>query len=107
MFQSTAIRDLNFSIQRLEKARTDYRAALLWMKNVSEKLQNPDYYNQLAKFREVCYTVRTYMKCMCVVYHTCMYESDYYVFVMSLFEFVYHAHILFLPGSCGIYLLCI
>ena len=64
VFQSTAIRDLNISIDRLEKARTDYRAALLWMKDVSEKLHNPDYHNQLAKFREVC--VMWYIICMCV-----------------------------------------
>ncbi len=61
VFQSTAIRDLNISIDRLEKARTDYRAALLWMKDVSEKLHNPDYHNQLAKFREVCVSVVHYM----------------------------------------------
>ena len=53
VFESTAIRDLNFSIDRLEKARTDYRAALLWMKDVSERLRNPDYQNQLVRFREV------------------------------------------------------
>ena len=54
VFRVTAIRDLSISIQRLQKARTEYRAALLWMKDVSEKLQNPDYRNQLYKFREVC-----------------------------------------------------
>ena len=54
VFRVTAIRDLSLSIQRLQKARTEYRAALLWMKDVSEKLQNPDYRNQLFKFREVC-----------------------------------------------------
>ena len=53
VFRVTAIRDLGLSIQHLQKARTEYRAALLWMKDVSEKLQNPDYRNQLFKFREV------------------------------------------------------
>ncbi len=53
VFQTTAIRDLNISIERLEKARTDYRAALLWMKDVSDKLHNPDYPNQLTRYREV------------------------------------------------------
>ena len=52
-FRASAIKDLDVSIQTLEKARTEYRAALLWMKNVSDKLQNPDYSDQLAKFREV------------------------------------------------------
>lgn len=52
-FSNTAIKDLTESIQQLEKARADYRAALLWMKNVSDKLHNPDYPNQLTRFREV------------------------------------------------------
>ena len=56
-FRESAIRDLAISIQLLEKARSEYRAALLWMKNVSMKLQNPDYRDQLAKFREVCVCV--------------------------------------------------
>ena len=53
VFRGSAIRDLNESIQLLEKARTEYRAALLWMKDVSEKLHNPDYRDQLIRFREV------------------------------------------------------
>lgn len=52
-FKASAISDLDYSIRTLEKARTEYRAALLWMKKVSEKLQDPDYRDQLAKFREV------------------------------------------------------
>lgn len=52
-FSSSAIGDLSESIKRLEKARADYRAALLWMKDVSEKLHNPDAREQLARFREV------------------------------------------------------
>ena len=55
-FSNNAISDLNESIRRLEKSRVDYRAALLWMKNVSEKLHDPDQRNQLARFREVLYT---------------------------------------------------
>ena len=53
-FEASALSDLSLSIQTLEKARTDYRAALLWMKDVSGKLQNPDYRDQLVRFREVC-----------------------------------------------------
>lgn len=52
-FSHTAIGDLSESIKRLEKARVDYRAALLWMKDVSARLHNPDAREQLAKFREV------------------------------------------------------
>ena len=53
VFQDSAVRDLQHSIELLEKSRTDYRAALLWMKDVSEKLRNPDYRDQLVRFREV------------------------------------------------------
>ena len=52
-FSNNAIVDLNESIRRLEKSRVEYRAALLWMKDVSEKLHDPDRRNQLARFREV------------------------------------------------------
>ena len=52
-FEASALSDLSLSIQTLEKARTDYRAALLWMKDVSGKLHNPDYRDQLVRFREV------------------------------------------------------
>ena len=52
-FEASALSDLSVSIHTLEKARTDYRAALLWMKDVSGKLQNPDYRDQLVRFREV------------------------------------------------------
>jgi hypothetical protein len=51
-FEASALSDLTISIQTLEKARTDYRAALLWMKDVSGKLHNPDYRDQLVRFRE-------------------------------------------------------
>ena len=67
-FRDSAIRDLAISIQLLEKARSEYRAALLWMKDVSMKLQNPNYRDQLAKFREVCVCV-----CVCV----CVHAEDY------------------------------
>jgi len=60
-FRESAIRDLANSIHLLEKARSEYRAALLWMKDVSMKLQNPDYHNQLAKFREVCECMWVYV----------------------------------------------
>ena len=52
-FLNNALTDLSYSIQRLEKARTDYRAALLWMRDVSAKLQNPDHRDELVKFRQV------------------------------------------------------
>ena len=52
-FCGSGLGDLSDSIRRLEKARADYRAALLWMKAVSEKFRNPDSKWQLGKFREV------------------------------------------------------
>ena len=63
-FEASALSDLTISIQTLEKARTDYRAALLWMKDVSGKLHNPDYRDQLVRFREVS----TDVNCLWCVY---------------------------------------
>lgn len=57
-FMGNALTDLDQSIQRLEKARTDYRAALLWMRDVSAKLQNPDHRDELVKFRQVHWEVK-------------------------------------------------
>lgn len=51
-FQYRAISDCNLTIRRMEKARTEYRAALLWMKDVSQEL-DPDTFKQLEKFRKV------------------------------------------------------
>jgi len=36
----------------MEKVRTEYRASLSWMKNVSQEL-DPDTYKQLERFRKV------------------------------------------------------
>lgn len=44
---------LHLCMCRMEKTRKEYRAALLWMKDVSEKLHNPDLKDQLSKFRKV------------------------------------------------------
>lgn len=51
-FRYRAISDTLMTINRMEAARTEYRGALLWMKNVSEEL-DPDTYKQLEKFRKV------------------------------------------------------
>ena len=72
-FRESAIRDLANSIHLLEKARSEYRAALLWMKDVSMKLQNPDYHNQLTKFREVCECMHSQAGCVIL----CMYHIVY------------------------------
>lgn len=49
-FRARAIGDTESTIKRMETARTEYRGALMWMKNVSEEL-DPDMYKKLDKFR--------------------------------------------------------
>ncbi|XP_046331882.1 islet cell autoantigen 1-like isoform X1 [Haliotis rufescens] len=56
-FRYRAISDTLVTINRMEGARTEYRGALLWMKNISEEL-DPDTYKQLEKFRKVQGQVR-------------------------------------------------
>ena len=51
-FRVRAIQDTGLTVKTMEKARTDYRGALAWMKNVSTEL-DPDTYKQLEKFRKV------------------------------------------------------
>uniref|UniRef100_A0A8C1DXJ4 Islet cell autoantigen 1-like n=1 Tax=Cyprinus carpio carpio TaxID=630221 RepID=A0A8C1DXJ4_CYPCA len=50
-FRRRAIADSLLTVSRMEKARTEYRGALLWMKDVSQEL-DPDTYKQLEKFRK-------------------------------------------------------
>ena len=57
-FRQRAIEDTNWTVQNMEKVRTEYRGALLWMKNVSTEL-DPDTYKQLEKFRKVQFHVKT------------------------------------------------
>ena len=45
------------TLEQMEKMRTEYRGALMWMKNISRDF-NPDQYNQLEKFRQVQEIVR-------------------------------------------------
>nr|XP_015214860.1 PREDICTED: islet cell autoantigen 1-like protein isoform X1 [Lepisosteus oculatus]XP_015214861.1 PREDICTED: islet cell autoantigen 1-like protein isoform X1 [Lepisosteus oculatus]XP_015214862.1 PREDICTED: islet cell autoantigen 1-like protein isoform X1 [Lepisosteus oculatus] len=56
-FRRRAISDSLITVERMEKARTEYRGALLWMKDVSQEL-DPDTYKQLEKFRKVQAQVR-------------------------------------------------
>lgn len=51
-FRYRAISDTLVTVNRMEVARTEYRGALLWMKDVSEEL-DPDTSKQLQKFRTV------------------------------------------------------
>ena len=57
-FQQRAIQDTWWTVESMEKQRTEYRGALLWMSNVSKEL-DPDTYRQLEKFRKVQGHVKT------------------------------------------------
>ncbi|KAK0148386.1 Islet cell autoantigen 1-like protein [Merluccius polli] len=56
-FRRRAIADTLLTVERMERARTEYRGALLWMKDASQEL-DPDTYKQLEKFRKVQSQVR-------------------------------------------------
>ncbi|KAK7066105.1 Islet cell autoantigen 1 [Halocaridina rubra] len=56
-FQTRAVEDTLCTVTEMEKIRTEYRGALMWMKNISQDF-NPDQYHQLEKFREVQGTVK-------------------------------------------------
>uniref|UniRef100_A0A8D0L8V8 Islet cell autoantigen 1 like n=1 Tax=Sphenodon punctatus TaxID=8508 RepID=A0A8D0L8V8_SPHPU len=56
-FNHRAVSDTMLTINRMERARTEYRGALLWMKDVSQEL-DPDTCNQMEKFRKVQLQVR-------------------------------------------------
>lgn len=51
-FRQRAIEDTRWTVESMEKSRTEYRGALMWMKNVSTEL-DPDTFKQLEKFRKV------------------------------------------------------
>ncbi|XP_026686388.1 islet cell autoantigen 1 [Diaphorina citri] len=51
-FRHRAIEDTLYNVTAMEKARTEYRAALNWMKDISQEL-DPDTFKQLEKFKKV------------------------------------------------------
>ena len=57
-FRYRAITDTWVNIRKMESARTEYRGALLWMKNISMEL-DPDTSKKLEKFRRVQSQVKT------------------------------------------------
>ncbi|XP_054637091.1 islet cell autoantigen 1 isoform X1 [Dunckerocampus dactyliophorus] len=57
-FRFRAISDTWLTVNRMEQSRTEYRGALLWMKDVSQEL-DPDTHKQMEKFRKVQAQVRT------------------------------------------------
>ncbi|XP_044534237.1 islet cell autoantigen 1 [Gracilinanus agilis] len=56
-FRYRAISDTWLTVNRMEQYRTEYRGALLWMKDVSQEL-DPDLLKQMEKFRKVQAQVR-------------------------------------------------
>ncbi|XP_059364468.1 islet cell autoantigen 1-like isoform X3 [Carassius carassius] len=56
-FHYRAISDTWLTVNRMEESRTEYRGALLWMKDVSQEL-DPDTHKQMEKFRKVQTQVR-------------------------------------------------
>ncbi|XP_007904083.1 islet cell autoantigen 1-like [Callorhinchus milii] len=56
-FRRRAVSDTLLTMNRMEQSRTEYRGALLWMKDVSQEL-DPDTYKQMEKFRKVQVQVR-------------------------------------------------
>lgn len=56
-FRYRAISDTWLTVNRMEQARTEYRGALLWMKDISQEL-DPDTHKQMEKFRKVQAQVR-------------------------------------------------
>ncbi|XP_038642835.1 islet cell autoantigen 1-like isoform X3 [Scyliorhinus canicula] len=50
-FRRRAVTDTLLTVNRMEQSRTEYRGALLWMKDVSQEL-DPDTYKQMEKFRK-------------------------------------------------------
>lgn len=55
-FRYRAISDTWLTVNRMEQSRTEYRGALLWMKDVSQEL-DPDTLKQMEKFRRVSCSV--------------------------------------------------
>lgn len=51
-FRYRAISDTWLTVNQMEQSRTEYRGALLWMKDVSQEL-DPDTHKQMEKFRKV------------------------------------------------------
>lgn len=51
-FRAQAIKDTLMTVRKMEQARTEYRGALLWMRNASSEL-DPDAGGKLEKFRRV------------------------------------------------------
>jgi len=66
-FLYRAVTDMLLTVEQMETARTEYRGALLWMRDVSEHL-DPDAEKRLQKFRLVnivIFTSKHQLSCSC------------------------------------------
>ena len=79
MFQQKAVQDCSFTVDRMEQCRTEFRASLLWLDNISQQL-NPEDREQLEKFRKVNHCI--ILRCFGM---TAFYKSFQYPF----FQFTY------------------
>jgi len=70
----------------MEQARTDYRAALLWMANISKEL-DPEEYKRLDKFREVSYRIPLLQ----IIFQLLS-------FLLHVSPYMYHCTLSFLPA---------
>lgn len=52
VFQQKAVQDCSYTVNRMEQFRTEFRASLLWLEDISQQL-NPEDREQLEKFRKV------------------------------------------------------
>lgn len=52
VFQQKAVQDCSFTVEKMEKFRTEFRASLAWLDKISQQL-NPEDRKQLANFRKV------------------------------------------------------
>ncbi|KAJ8682290.1 hypothetical protein QAD02_018082 [Eretmocerus hayati] len=74
-FRRRAIGDTYQKVVSMEKARTDYRASLSWLKNVSPQL-DPDTTKQLEKFKKVQDKVRRNKVSFDQLAHDCSQKVD-------------------------------
>ena len=51
-FRFRAIQDTQLTVTKMEQSRSEYRAGLLWMADISKEL-DPDQFKRLDKFRDV------------------------------------------------------
>ena len=92
-FRERAIEDTRRTVEEMEKARTEYRASLAWMKDVSHEL-DPDTYKQLDKFRKVIkrnlfFLVRNIFWHFLLIVLTPVFKLNLYLTFKVVYKFMY------------------